>query len=66
MVLIGHTTRIFSLAVLSNERLASGSGDLKIRIWNTKNGYTLKTLIGHTGEIHCLVSLPGSPLIKSP
>ncbi len=38
--------------------LASGSYDAKIRIWNTKTGRLMDTLIGHTGVIEELVFLP--------
>lgn len=38
--------------------LASGSYDAKIRIWNTKTGLLMDTLIGHIGAIEKLAFLP--------
>lgn len=51
--MIGHTQSVTSLAVTSN-RLASGSDDTTIRIWNTVNYNLLYNLTGHTVGISSL------------
>ncbi len=55
----GHKIDFYSLALSPDGTiLASGSYDAKIRIWNTKTGLLMDTLIGHTGAIEELVFLP--------
>jgi WD40 repeat protein len=49
--LTGHTNIIDSLIVLSDGTLASCSGDLTIRLWDTKTGQTIRILTGHTIRI---------------
>lgn len=46
--LIGHTHYVWSLEVLPDGSLASGSLNNTIKIWNFKSGLTIKTLTGHT------------------
>lgn len=43
--LIGHTDVVFSLAVLKDGTLVSGSNDQTIKLWNTNNGTQIRTLI---------------------
>ena len=50
------------LCVLSNEILASGSGDKTIKLWNTSNFTLLKTLNGHSKHVWSLVLLPNGYL----
>lgn len=55
----GHRIGFYSLALSADGTiLASGSYDAKIRIWNTKTGLLMNTLIGHIGVIEELVFLP--------
>ena len=42
--LYGHTDWIRSLAILSDLKLASGSSDRTIKIWNTTTGIIIQTL----------------------
>jgi WD40 repeat protein len=51
--LTGHNGWVFSLAVLSDNTLASGSHDEgTIKIWDTINSEELKTLKDHTRPIN--------------
>ncbi len=56
--LTGHTKGIYSLALLSNDLVASGAGDSTIKIWNvtTSNADALYTLTGHTNVVYALVT----------
>lgn len=45
------------MAILSEERLASGSFDQKIIIWDTQNGKSISTLRGHTNWVGSLAVL---------
>ena len=53
----GHTDAVRSLAFLGEGRLASGSNDKTIKIWNTETGGCVRTLAGHTGAVRSLASL---------
>ncbi len=57
-VLKGHTVGVYSLVVLPNGTIASGSRDNTIRIWDINTGEELKKLEGHTGSVRSLVVLP--------
>ncbi len=58
VTLTEHTNGVYSLIVLSNDLLASGSGDKTIIIWNIKSEYKMNTLIGHTDWVRSLAVLP--------
>jgi len=49
---------------LPNGRLASGSDDKTINIWNTKSGFLTRTLTGHTRSVEALVVLPDGRLVS--
>ncbi len=55
---------ISSLAILSEERLASGSFDQKIIIWDTQNGKSISTLRGHTNWVGSLAVLSNTNLVS--
>jgi WD40 repeat protein len=55
--LVGHTAPVLPLVVLTDGRLASGSSDKTIRLWNTTTGVCEATLEGHTGTITALAAL---------
>jgi len=44
LTLTGHTSDVNALTVLSDGSLVSGSDDNTIKIWDIKNGQTIKTL----------------------
>jgi WD40 repeat protein len=62
----GHGGGVYSLAILQDGRLASGSSDGIIRLWDIKNGVEAKTgtirLTGHRGAVRALALLPDGRL----
>lgn len=50
----GHSAPVVSLAILSNDKLVSGSEDNKIKIWNLNSNKCIRTLEGH---FNCVKSL---------
>jgi WD40 repeat protein len=51
------------IKVLPNNFLASGSGRL-IKIWSLQDGSLVKTLVGHTDEVLCLIVLSNGCLLS--
>jgi len=62
LVLQGHTSQVYCLAALDHGRLASGSQDTSIIIWNLADGKQLAKLEGHTESVNCLAALPDGRL----
>ena len=58
----GHKRGVFSLAVLECGRLASGSDDLTITIWDLVTGACVATLEGHEDIVLSLAVLEGGRL----
>jgi WD40 repeat protein len=63
-VLRGHTLDVHALAVLPESRLASGSVDRTVRIWDLVNADCLFTF-NHISYVRHLASLPGGILAGS-
>ena len=61
-VLKRHTDYVQCLAALDGDRLASGSKDEYVIIWNLADGEPLVRLKGHTGYVYCLAALDGERL----
>ena len=56
--LTGHTSAVYSVCALGDGRLASGSFDETIRIWDLKKGGEhVQTLTGHTGSVLSVCAL---------
>jgi len=53
----GHYGYVMCLAALDGDRLASGSADNSVIIWNLADGKQLARLEGHTDTVWCLAAL---------
>ena len=62
--LTGHGDHVYSLVMLHDGRLASGSRDHTIRIWDMQSFTCLKTLSGHTLDIFCMTQLVDGQLLS--
>jgi WD40 repeat protein len=58
----GHNDWVWSVTVLQNGDLASGSDDKTIKIWDSSTGSIRKSLIAHTGYIYSLTTLRNEDL----
>jgi WD40 repeat protein len=58
----GHTGEVNALAVLPDGRLASGSNDKTIRLWDLKTAAETARFTGHTDGVSALVMLPDDQL----
>lgn len=65
LILKGHLGLVKALAYCDNNRLASGSDDTTIRIWDSDSGTELKKLSGHTAAIVALAYCKNSSLASS-
>jgi WD40 repeat protein len=64
LTLVGHTNTVTSLAVLPDGKLASGSNDKTVRVWDVVTGAC--TLLGeHTLEVYTLAVLPDGRLMSA-
>ncbi len=55
---MGHTDSVYCVATLSDNKIASGSCDGTIKIWNTETGLLENTLTLHTSSVNSLAYLP--------
>ena len=60
----GHKGAIYSLLELLDGRVASGSSDWTIKIWNIKDKSCIQTLLGHKSPILCLAQFNDGRLIS--
>jgi WD40 repeat protein len=60
----GHESCVYSLVLLNNGHLASGSADKTIKIWDILCGTVKRTLNGHTDIVYKLVLLANGDLVS--
>jgi WD40 repeat protein len=60
----GHTITVAAIAVLPDGRLASGSWDGRIKLWNPTTGMCEMTLQGDAGAVYTLALLPDGRLVS--
>lgn len=61
-----HETTVVSAAVSPDSKLlATGGWDRAITLWSLETGKPIRTLSGHTGEIHTLAFSPDGQLLAS-
>ncbi|KAH3758937.1 notchless protein [Pelomyxa schiedti] len=64
--LTGHTNSVISVQFNSNgTKLASGSGDLTVRLWDILTHTPLQTLSGHKDWVTCLAWSPDNKILAS-
>ena len=49
-----HASKLFAVAMLGDDLLATSGSDNRIHIWKIASARKLGTLIGHTGTVSCL------------
>jgi WD40 repeat protein len=62
--LIGHSGLVTALAKIANQRVASGSNDTSIKIWQWRKGLLERNLTGHTLQVSSLCLLNNQTLIS--
>ena len=53
----GHSDTVTCLEVIDENRLASGSKDTTVKLWNTTIYKCVRTLKGHVNKVNCLQKL---------
>jgi WD40 repeat protein len=62
----GHSGVVNSVAYSPDgQRLASGSDDQTVKVWDTATGLETLTLTGHVGSVECIVFSPDGHLLAS-
>ena len=62
--LVDHAQSVRALAELPDGKLASGSWDQTVRVWDVASGSCLFTLVGHTAGVCALAVLPDGKLVS--
>ena len=63
-ILCAHTSIVRCLLQLDNQRIASGSGDGSISIWDFNRGIRLHNLVGHQSIVSGLTLLENNVLVS--
>ena len=63
--LAGHRDAVFSLAKLDGERLASGSADSSVKIWDLSSAACVATLRVNDGPVYSLAVMHSGRLVGS-
>ena len=61
----GHTRAVWSVAVMANQNIVSGSLDKTVKVWSRDTGDCLHTLIGHTNYISSVAVSPYNELVTA-
>jgi WD40 repeat protein len=62
----GHSFGVNSVAFAPDgERLASGSYDNRVRLWDVEGGYTVRVLEGHLGSVNSVTFSPNGEVLAS-
>ena len=61
----GHTKFVWSVAVMANQNIVSGSWDNTVKIWSRDTGECLHTLIGHTNIVKSVAVSPYNELVSA-
>jgi Tol biopolymer transport system component len=62
----GHAECVWCVAFSPDgKRLASGSGDNTVKVWDARTGETMQTLQGHTGRIEAVSFNPEGTILAS-
>jgi WD40 repeat protein len=65
-ILLGHESSVFSMTLISNNVLMSGTWDQTIRIWNSTTGKNIKTMSGGDIDvIECFLLLDNGQRLAS-
>jgi WD40 repeat protein len=60
----GHTNTVWSVAVLPDGRVVSGSMDNSIKLWDLLLGSCVLTLTGHTNSVLSVAVLPDGRVVS--
>jgi WD40 repeat protein len=64
MKLSGHEGYVYTIAILPDGRIVSGSEDRTIRIWNSSTGDCEMSLCGHNSYVKAIAVLPDGRIVS--
>ena len=53
----GHTDYVVCILQLADGRVATGSWDKSVKLWDAASGACVATWTGHTDNVRCIVQL---------
>lgn len=64
---VGHTDRVWSVSVLGDARIVSGSADATVRVWDVSTGSTDRAFSGHSGAVFgvCALGSDGARVVSA-
>ena len=63
-ILNGHSYYVYCIALISENKIASGSEDNTVKIWNVDNGNCLNTIEGHPQLVYCILKTKENELVS--